>query len=459
MPVLSIIMLSNFLCDKTAVSQDNASKEHPNIILIVSGTLRADHLSCYGYGKNTSPNIDKLACDGILFKNTHAQSNWTLPSHASILTGRYPSAHRVMEREDRLSLKELTLPEILKLYGYKTAAFTGGLDLRKEHNLNQGFDSYYDEKALATSDELIPQAEQWLEKNRNQKFFLYLHTYDTHLPYQPKKPYDTMFSGNYKGPLKQEYLTYPILKTIQDKTLTINSGKIPLTETDIDYIKNQYDGEIASLDKNLGQLFNALEKLKIDDKTIIIFTADHGEELFDHNSFDRFGTENLYDEVIHIPLIIKLPLSLKSQTINSKPQSDTPAGSIDIMPTILKLLNIPINKEAQGKSLLPFPTQESNDFVFAEASKTKQMIRNKEWKLIRKIQKDNKGVLLDEQYELYNLKNDPYEQDEISRKNPKQVLLMAQALLNWLKQFQNSDSQKAIITPEMRQELIDAGYW
>ena len=488
-------MLGILTFRSTGAEQKESPK--PNVIIIVLGTLRADHLGCYGYPKNTSPNIDKFAKECLLFKNAYSQSHWTLPSHCSILTSRYPSVHGVMERTAKLDPAEVTLPEILKNYDYQTAAFTGGLDMKKEHGLDQGFDVYSDDagdKILGTSDNIFPKALNWLGSankdkpagspaNRGKPFFLYVHTYDTHLPYSPPAsrcsdtgrsvsegigaPYNTMFApGDYQGQFKGKKLSYEYLKTI--------SG--PLPKADIDYVVSQYDGEIAYQDKQLGLFLDKIKESGLDKNTIIVITADHGESLYDHGSWDRFNSEDLYNSTLKVPLMIRLPdiLPLKKgglggcpirgdnnplypplirgnnlQTLIRNRQVDTDVQLLDIMPSVLKQIGIPVNKDAQGIDILPKNT--SRDYVMAESSLTKQAFKKGNMKLIAS------SAL----YELYDLDKDPQEQVNLASKNPDKVYEMIQELMGILKRIraERRTPPRITLSPQMIDELRKSGYW
>jgi arylsulfatase len=171
-----------------------------NVIIIVVSALRADHLGCYGYRRNTSFNIDKLAKESVVFERAVSQSYWTLPSLASILTSKFVSWHNVYSRDAKLGGAEKTLAEILRIYGYKTAAFTCGLDTAAAYGLNKGFDVYdvYDgNKTMGSFSDTIPKAVEWLNKNKNQEFFLLLHSYDVHPPYNSCA--ENYFDKGYKG--------------------------------------------------------------------------------------------------------------------------------------------------------------------------------------------------------------------------------------------------------------------
>jgi arylsulfatase A-like enzyme len=409
----------------------------PNVIVIVLGTFRADHLGCYGYPKNTSPNLDKFAKECLVFKNAYSQSHWTLPSHCSILTSRYPSVHGVMERTAKLDPAEVTLPEILKNYDFQTAAFTGGLDMKKEHGLDQGFDIYSDDagdKILGTSDKIFPKAINWLDSAKNDKpFFLYIHTYDTHLPYAPPVPYNTMFaSKDYNGQFKGKELSYEYLKAI--------SG--PLSKADIDYVVSQYDGEVAYQDKQLGLFLDKIREMGIDKNTIIVITADHGESLYDYGTWDRFGSEDLYNSTLKVPLMIRL-IEKQSGVIESNVQL------IDIMPSVLKQIGIPANKESQGIDILA--KKQARNYSIAEASMVKQSFTKGPWKLIA----------ASSSYELYDLDKDPQEKNNRAPKNPDQVYGLVQELMGLLKGIRSERREPPRITlsPQMIEELRKSGYW
>lgn len=409
----------------------------PNVIMIVMGTFRADHMGCYGYQKNTTPNLDKFAKECLFFRNAYSQSHWTLPSHCSILTSRYPSVHGVMERGSKLDPAEVTLPETLKNYDFQTAAFTGGLDMKKEHGLDQGFDAYYDdagEKILGTSDTIFPKAINWLKSAKKDKpFFLYIHTYDTHLPYAPPAPYNTIFaSKDYQGQFKGKELTYEYLKTITG----------PLPQADIDYVVSQYDGEVAYQDMQFGLFMDAIKKTGLYDNTIIVVTADHGEPLYDHNTWDRFGSQDLYNGVIKVPLMMKC-LDKDFYTYPADVQL------IDIMPMILGRLGIPLNHGAQGIDALA--KKPVRDYIIAESSLTRQSFKKGQWKLIA----------ASSSYELYNLDKDPKEMVNLAPKNPDKVYEMTRELMGVLKSIrvERREPPKIILSPQMIEELRKSGYW
>lgn len=441
-----------FIC--AYVSSVHAYNYYPyNVVLITLNAARADHLKTYGYKRNTAPNIDKLAKGALIFEQAIAQSYWTLPSQASIFTSKYVHSHGVYGRTEKLSEKELTLPEILKIYGYKTAAIVGGLDMVAAYGFNQGFDYYFDDteqESMGSFRDIIPKAIKWLRENKDNKFFLFIQGYDIHAPYRQPEPYEDIYDTDYDGILDELIIDYQFLKNINKDTLSLNGRTIKLTEEDINHIIAHYDAGITYADKFIGELLKEINELNLSHRTIIIITSEHGEELLDHGSFDRFGQKNLYEEVIRIPLIIKHP-RIKGRRIMNQVQL------IDIMPTILGFLEIPFNKEAQGLSLVPLIEDkgikaEFNHYVYSEAGPNKWAMRTKDWKLIYDSGK----------YELYNLQEDTAEINNLSNQRPKLVYKLMQRLLKWYRRTKTDsspDDTRIELSEEMKKKLREAGYW
>ncbi|MFB0563020.1 MAG: sulfatase [Candidatus Lokiarchaeia archaeon] len=352
-----------------------------NIILISVDTLRADHLSCYRYYRQTSPNIDEFAKKGVVFRNTASQSTATLPSHTSIFTSRYASQHKAIKmgrRARRVEETEVTLAEILKKQGYITAAFTDGGEMAAVFNIDQGFDIYNDKGNGIKN--INQKVFKWLEKNRYNTFFLFVHCYDPHIPYVPPPPFHDLYLSNID---KNAYRGVALKKKITN-------------DRNLQEIIALYDGEIAYTDKNIGELLCKVDELDLADRTLIIFTSDHGEEFMEHSGLGHART--VYDEVIMVPLIFKNERLFQPREIKNQ------VRSIDIAPTVLDILNIPIPNEMMGKSLLGLISgkNETKRIAFSENEKRNLLCcRNLENKLI--LRKENSRE------EFYDLKNDPGE--------------------------------------------------
>ncbi len=329
-----------------------------NLLLISVDTLRADRLGCYGYARDTSPSVDGLAAEGVLFENAFSSSPKTTPSHMSIMTGLYPRAHNVYMWKrgpdgvyggKTLSAQVPTLAEILAARGYVSAAFTGGGNVAGKIGFDRGF-SVYDESGDT------PGACAWIARNAGKPFFLFYHTYYTHDPYLPPPPYDQRYDPEYAGGIVSGAALLSELglrvggawaggawdKLSERFWKTVDAGD----PRDIRHLNALYDGSIAYVDHEfIAALLASLRAAGVLDRTLIVFTSDHGEEFLEHG---RFRHDSLYREVTRVPLILRLPGVL-------------PAGkrvgqlvrSVDLLPTVLDILGLPLPSSVQGVSLLP----------------------------------------------------------------------------------------------------------
>ena len=296
-----------------------------NVILISIDTLRADHVGVYGYSKDTTPNIDRIAANSYVFTNVRSESSWTAPAHSSLLFSKYPHELNFYSyrRPGKINDSETSLAEILKENDYITQAFTGDAYVSKEYGFDQGFDEYIDTFKFGRFEKFMDNATSWIAENRDKKYFLFLHGYNPHRPYSPPEKYKKLFAPNYTGK-------------------DVNVCKRPQGE-DLDFAISKYDGEIRYVDELIGSLWEKLVELNQAEKTILIITSDHGEEFYEHGNCDHLKT--LYDELLKVPLIIHLP-NLKSNII------DSPVQLSDIYPTILELAGVPLKHDVSGTSLV-----------------------------------------------------------------------------------------------------------
>jgi arylsulfatase A-like enzyme len=437
----------------------NLNDKNINVILISIDSLRADHLSCYGYHRKTSPNIDRLASEGVVFSNAFSITSWTLPAHMSMLTSMYSESHGVITDEDYLDENRITLAEVLKKEGYATTAFISGAYLHSRYGFNQGFDLYDDftinEAARVgevtpsvTSPRLNEAIQSWLRKNYQKKFFLFLHYFDVHYDYVPSPPYDTIFDPNYKG-------------TIDARNFHHNPAINPeMSPRDLNHIISLYDGEIAFTDKYIGEVLSALVELGIFDNTLIILTADHGDEFFEHGR--KGHKRSLYEEVLHVPLIFKFPSN--SNLVGNRKIEEV-VSIIDIMPTILDYLGVKSHEEMQGQSLLPLlnGNKKSNDVLIYSRLEYKLVaVRSANSKLIHDLRKPRK--------ELYDLVNDSREKinlfDEGTSVNIAEGEKYIISLLNWLNtqtQFyqalpRTGTKKKIELSEPVKEQLKALGY-
>ena len=338
------------------------------IILISLDTLRADHLGCYGYPRNTSPTLDTLATQGILFRNAFSPSSHTIPAHGSIFTGKYPSKHtigfnqNILVETGKLNTDiDITLAEVLKNCDLKTAAFISGIVLSKKTNFNAGFEVYDDEieddpYGRRNCFNTNQRVKDWLADNFSQNFFIFIHYFDIHGPYHCQNKYQELFlnDSNYKkSPLPHKYSgPNPERNTIPEYQLLDvkrdEQNRITDFETDLGYYVAQYDGCIRYLDDNLREIFEKLQQLGIYDETLIVVTSDHGEAFGENDIYFFHGLTVTRDQ-IYVPLIVKphKGWALDHSII------DVPVSTVDIMPTILELCNHSYDDpDIDGRSLV-----------------------------------------------------------------------------------------------------------
>jgi len=318
--ILSIIALINMI---TIGQKLFSPRSRPNVLLIVADALRADHLGCYGYDRPTSPRIDEFASISLTFEKAMSNSPWTKPSVGSLFTSFYPHEHWAFYWTDSLSDKSLTLAEVFKNSNYATFAFQTNPAITKKHNFKQGF-QYYEEIVLEKGDIITSHFNSWVKKHKKRPFFAYLHYMDTHVPYNAPQEFSQIFG------LKDNTVFTPGgFQTIDVRVL----GEIGLSKQDKQNIVSLYDGAVKYFDNNFGKILDNLRKLEILNKTIIILTADHGEEFWEHNGFAHGHT--LYNEVLQVPLIINYSPRLSSKRIEPCVQL------LDLFPTILDMTRIP----------------------------------------------------------------------------------------------------------------------
>lgn len=322
-----------------------------NVVLVSLDTLRPDHLGCYGYSRDTSPTIDRLAAEGTIFETVISSTSWTLPAHHALLTSLPDPVHGVLWDNHRLDDARITLAEVLSENGYRTAGIFTGPYLLPRFGFDQGFDEYIDatlfDKKLTGADVLIASERgrtttgaldkvgRWLDKDASRPFFLFLHLFDIHPDFDPPPPYDTLFDPDYEGRIKGTDVFH---------NERIHSG---MSGKDLEHLKALYDGEIRFVDEaGVGRLVKMLEKRGLLDDTLLVITADHGEEFFEHGEFGH--RLNLHDTSLRIPLIFRAPGHIPAGRVVGEQ-----VGIIDIMPTILSVIGLPPSPEGMGRDLMP----------------------------------------------------------------------------------------------------------
>ena len=444
-----LIFLTVFIsvCSKTN------PKDGPNIILIVIDCLKANNLGCYGYNKNVSPYIDELSKQSILFKNAYSNAPWTKPSVATIFTSLYPNLHNVINTEDVLPDEALTMAEILKNNGYYTMFLCGrNIFLGKEFNFAQGFDLYINKEvnsrdANLLTDKLISKIPE-LKKRR---FFAYIHYMDLHLPYH-RNNFNNSSSENIDNVVFDE-LSFITLRELTYKNQLSNNDKRR--------IKSIYDGQVNYVDNNVRRLLLALDNYNLRNNTLIIITADHGEEFWEHHNFEHGHT--LYNELLHVPLIIT-GNKLKQSIINTR------VRLIDLLPTVIDIANIKHCKSKyQGKSLAQLITQRESGIdlpVFATGTfygTEKYCLIKENMKLIQntdqtKGKKDLIGYINPGKTELYNLDKDRLETINLSNADKEKLKRLGKDLAKYVHVGHSLSNRRIFLNEELKEDLKSLGY-
>ena len=369
----NLVFAVAFTCaiSSSCAREDTSESEPPNVVLISVDSLRPDHLGAYGYPKNTSPRIDKLAAGGAIFANAVSSSSWTLPAHAALFTGLSDSVHGCDDSNRRLDNSRLTLAERFRELGYRTVGFFAGPFLHPTFGLAQGFERYIDCSSYAdqskqvaldsgnldtaeivdashrdvTNPRVVAQVKQWLANYQNDDpqapFFMFVHLWDVHFDFVPPPPYDTMFDPGYQG-------------TLSGENFFRNPAVNPrMSRADLDHILALYDGEIAWTDHHIGKILDDLAAGDLMDNTIVALVSDHGEEFFEHEGKGHRFT--LYDEVIRIPMILWYPKKIPAGT-----RVEASTSITDIFPTLLDLSGLAASSQPMGRSLVPLINRDSN---------------------------------------------------------------------------------------------------
>jgi len=307
----------------------------PNVLVFSIETLRRDHMSLYGYERRTTPFLEELAREILVFDEGYSQSSWTRPSVASMLSGLYPSQHGARTVLNVLDDSLVLLPEVLRRHGYTTAAFvTNKAVSRPVFNYDQGYDLFVDE-AYGLIDRIRNHVVEWLDSGINLPFFIFVHSYDPHAPYEAPGRFTDIYDEDYDGHLKD-------LPRLLDKTLKKMSDFSP---RDVEYVKARYDAEIRYTDKVIEALVDDLKKRGLWDNTLLVITSDHGEEFYEHGSWGH--GRDLYPEKLRVPFMVKRP----AESLGGTRLAGVATG-VDIMPTVLTAVGIEVPGNLPGVNLL-----------------------------------------------------------------------------------------------------------
>jgi len=429
----------------------------PNVLFVMVDTLRADHMSAYGYEKRTTPNADALARDGVLYRDMAAQASWTKPSVATQLSSLYPSSHRAIRKTDILPDAVVLLPEVLYRHGWVTGGFANNINVAPTFNFGQGYVTYeflspsyffgaseassqlsiynvlrllrqrfladkiYVQHFYQDAEVVTDRALEWLEEYGDRPFFLFLHYMDPHDPY-----FELPYNG--RGYARVQHPNPPV------------EWAGAMSEL--------YDDNIAYFDAHFGRLIEWLKAEGLYDNTLIVFTGDHGEEFHEHGGWWHGTT--LYEEQVRVPLIIKFPGQARAGT-----EDTAPARSLDIAPTVLDVLGLEAPPSWQGVSLI-------GDGPRAELLEDHEgnviySINDGRWKLITANAGNHRGL---PELALFDLQADPDEQHNLAAERPEEVARLQDLLAQAKQQAASSavTGQQTELSEAAKQQLQNLGY-
>jgi arylsulfatase A-like enzyme/Tfp pilus assembly protein PilF len=401
----------------SGVSQDDL-----NVLVITLDTMRWDRLGAYGDRSAQTPNLDRLAAEGVLFEQAITSVPLTLPAHSTLFTGMLPPRHGVRDNGGYvLDPKHLTMASVLKNAGWSTGAFVGAFVLDAKFGLDQGFETYHDQfdvskyRSVSLGDiariggEVVDNAIPWLETHADRRFFAWLHFYDAHTPYDPPEPFKTRFAGQ------------------------------------------PYAGEIAYVDSQVGRVLQWLDTQGLREKTIVIAIGDHGESLNQH----REATHGLfiYDATTRVPFIVSAPFDrMVGRRVKSAVRSE------DVMPTVLDMLGQAGPAEMQGRSLVPLLTGEATDLELDAYSESLYAFNHYGWSDLKALRSGRFKYIATTRPELYDLERDPGESTNLYDERRSLADRMAAELERLAAEQDEAASAPSTVDPETRERLAALGY-
>jgi arylsulfatase A-like enzyme/Tfp pilus assembly protein PilF len=397
-----------------------------NVLVITLDTTRADRIGAYGYAGIQTPNLDRLAREGVLFEQAASPAPLTLPAHSSLFTGKFPPEHGVRDNGGFfLDPRETTLAEILKGRGFQTGAFIGAYVLDSKWGINQGFDTYFDHfdlskyKAISLGaiqrpgNEVVDEGLKWLDHVGSSRFFGWMHLYDAHSPYEPPEPYKSI------------------------------------------YRDRPYVGEIAFDDAQVGRVVSYLDAHGLLDKTIIIVMGDHGESLTEHGEATHGFF--VYESTVHVPLIVRAPFSAMR---GGRRVADV-VRSVDVMPTVLEMLGVPPPGGIEGVSIAPLMTGAVKELGLETYSEAMYPLHHFGWSDLRAMRTGRFKLIAAPRPELYDLQDDPGEHHDVFA--GRQAL--GQRMLDRLREREGrfakrdpNETQPTEVDPDARARLAALGY-
>lgn len=397
-----------------------------NVLFITLDTTRADRIGAYGYAGIQTPNLDRLAREGVLFEQAASAAPLTLPAHSSLFTGKFPPEHGVRDNGGFfLDPRETTLAEILKGRGFQTGAFIGAYVLDSKWGINQGFDTYFDDFDLSKykvislgaiqrpGNEVVDEGLKWLDHVGSSRFFGWMHLYDAHSPYEPPEPFKSI------------------------------------------YRDRPYVGEIAFDDAQVGRVVSYLDAHGLLDKTIIIVMGDHGESLKEHGEATHGFF--VYESTVHVPLIVRAPFA---KMRGGRRVSDV-VRSVDVMPTVLEMLGIAPPTGIEGVSVVPLMTGAKKELGLETYSEAMYPLHHFGWSDLRAMRTGRYKLIAAPRPELYDLQDDPGEHHDLFADRK----ALGERMLGRLRERESrfagpdrNDAQPVEVDPDARARLAALGY-
>jgi len=434
------------------------------LLLVVVDTLRADHLGVYGYERATSPQLDAWAVQAAVFEDVRATSAWTLPSFGSLFTGQIPSRHAAgllmseageERRFASLDAGTATLAELLAAQGFATAGVGNNPFLHSDFGLSRGFETWdyvfgnYARHPRAS--QLVYWALRWLDAQADsgdeRPFFMMLHLFDPHLPYDAGAGARGSFTSGYDGSLQLPFVGFG----------EANAHWVPRREVERRFVRDAYDEEILFVDQQLARLFAGLRERGLESETLVVVTADHGEEFFEHAGFEHGHT--LYDELLRIPLLMRGP-GVEPARI------DAALSLVDVMPTLLEALGMEVPADIAGRSFWPLvsgegslarPLQSAGGTLHGQLAEgtlhgpDRKALISDGWKLV---------TTAGEAPRLYHLAEDPGERQDLAGQQPERLT----RLLDELRRTTRSAARERVellpveLDESTRRQLEGLGY-
>ena len=413
------------------------------VVLVSIDTLQPEHLGCYGYDRPTSPHLDAVAKAGVLFERATSTAPWTLPGHASMLTGLYPSRSGLRDHDVTLPEGVATLASTLAAAGFATAAVVNSHNLTPTFGLNRGFAQYeYVREEVGRREPtraIVDQAIAWLQEHRDERFFLFVHSYDVHSDYKSLPQYEQQFVRPYDGPADGTTAQMSAVRT----------GHGTFDAADVRHLIDLYDAGIRQFDDELARLLAALGDR---DDTLLVVTSDHGEEFLEHGGLLHGRTQ--YEEVVRVPLIVRGP------GVPAGLRVGTTVSLIDVMPTILAAVGVPAPAGLDGVDLAPIwrgnAAAIGERFLFHEADHN-----NAEPDVTRAVRHDDDKLhfnRLTGKVTLFDLRNDPGEHRDLAAERG-DLTSALRAQLDAFGMRHGAEGGGAVtLTPEQLERLKSLGY-